>query len=304
MSVMGVLASFVLLLSTVVCEQVNSNSGNLENVTATEELASVKLADLPFFEYLENPCSFSVIPGREGESSPHFRGTRLQFVEQVYEYIRDVSGNNDVIQTLLQDHSISGCESLHVDDLPHTPTLAELKEMNIQEALNKIYLSSLMHSAYFYIEHYEVNNTNIRCLNDIEKEQKMANQSFDLGRKHQSIACYLLTAIYVLGFERDDVMPYLNFTITDLLWCSRRELRHCQVLASAQKFLRIINDYAVDTLGDSFVSFASWTLSTSPIDSALKIVSTPTIAAFLDILTSSGASAVNSTGSTTRATDL
>lgn len=89
---LGVLASFVLLLSTVVSEQVDlsTTSENLSNNIATQEdFDTVLLMDLPFAKNLKNPCSW--YNGTYNGPTGSLMGPRDEFIKEFYKFISHYS---------------------------------------------------------------------------------------------------------------------------------------------------------------------------------------------------------------------
>lgn len=142
--------------------------------------------------------------------------------------------------------------------------------MDMEEALNKIYISLLVHSAYSFVIHYQINSTDVRCSNDIQREERLASQSYAMALKQKALACYVLVGMTVLGYEKEDVTPLLSVRVSHLSLCSRRALRECQVMNSARKFLQVLQNYAdkdVRTSSTSFENSVASTVTTVPISS-------------------------------------
>lgn len=118
--------------------------------------------------------------------------------------------------------------------------------MEIEEAMDKIYSSLLTHTAYAYYIHHQFTTSAIRCSEDIQGEQSLANASNLLATNQKALACQIRIGIAVLGYKQNDASSVLNLTITDLSQCSRRALRDCQVIHSINRFLKVVADYAAD----------------------------------------------------------
>lgn len=106
---LGVLASFVLLLSTVVSEQrdLNATSDDTNNTfSIQEEFDSVQIMNLPFAQSLRNPCSWDSSYNRP--SHLNFMGPRAKFIEEFFTFVKHYSRiYKEDVEAMLRSVSIA-----------------------------------------------------------------------------------------------------------------------------------------------------------------------------------------------------
>ncbi|XP_035219017.1 uncharacterized protein LOC118192214 isoform X2 [Stegodyphus dumicola] len=241
----GVITIFVLLLGSTVSEEVLTTAIYDENATLSgseiSEGPTFSVSELPFVNSLLNPCSSEATTNGYIAAEGH----RASFAIEFFKFMNTCAATyKQNAQQVLDRDVIHECASLGIYNLPNTPTLQELLDMDTEEALNRIYSSLLVHSAHAYFIRHQFLTSSATCPVTIVDEGNLAEQAFILAKKQKSLACAIRLGITILGYHQNDTSAILDEKLSDLRLCSRRALRDCQVVRSIIHLLDIISQYA------------------------------------------------------------
>ncbi|CAL1287499.1 unnamed protein product [Larinioides sclopetarius] len=247
----GILALLV-LLSTAPSEGYPASTISNETKTLPTDDAhdsqGLKVKDLPFSSYISNPCS----PGTSSRNTDRSRSKahRQSYSIAFYNYMSSYGTlyKQDAVN-VINESTIDDCAVLNMPDLPNTPTLPELQEMDPEAALKRIHSSLLMHAAYaYFVEHQYLTSSSTCSEASANRERSLAREAVILARKQKHMACMTQMTIEELGYTSNDIDEILNEKFTNLQLCSRRALRDCQIMLSIVRLFDVIANYSKSIL--------------------------------------------------------
>ncbi|KAF8784666.1 uncharacterized protein LOC129959481 isoform X2 [Argiope bruennichi] len=244
--------ALLVLLSTAPSEGYPTSTISNETTTLpTDEVndsQSLKVKDLPFANYISNPCS----PGTSSRTTDRSRSKahRQSYTIAFYNYMSSYGTlyKQDAMN-VINESTIDDCAVLNLPELPYTPTLSELQEMDAEGALKRIHSSLLMHAAHAYFVEYQYLTSSSTCSEaSANRERNLAREAIILARKQKHMACMTQMTIEELGYTPNNTDEILDEKFTNLQLCSRRALRDCQIMLSIVRLFDVIANYSKSIL--------------------------------------------------------
>ncbi|XP_015909392.1 uncharacterized protein [Parasteatoda tepidariorum] len=236
----GFFVSFVLLNATL-CKGNTLIGINTTSATSIEQgEKKINMSSLPFSNHLS--CHSTVTNRRRHQI---MENQKNRYASEFYKYITSYANRyKGDTQHVLNEYAITDCTSLGLEILPGTPNLEELLELDVEAAVNQIYYSLQVHSAYIYLIHHQYKEDSPRCPGTLPREKQLAAQSLILANKQKSLVCTIETSMSLLGYNRNATYSILELEVTDLSQCSHMAIRDCQVLRSIIHLLNTMARYS------------------------------------------------------------